>query len=155
MPSHLKAFCAAVAAGTMGGGGPWLLLSIPLAIDRLGTIGLLDAIRVMLAPLLFGAPFALLGMLTVGLGATRVLHHISRESILSYLAVGAIGGAIIALLFVLILSGELTEYPLFAIFSVLGGAGASLTWGRHRMRLKRVREEVKDAPANPIHDLLF
>ncbi|WP_271078865.1 hypothetical protein [Aurantiacibacter sp. MUD61] len=155
MPSHLKAFGVAVAAGTMAGGGPWLLLSIPLAIDRLGTIGLLDAIRVMLAPLLFGAPFALLGMLTVGLGATRLLHHNSRESMLSYLAAGVIGGAIIALLFVLILSGELTEYPLFAIFSVLGGAGASLTWGRHRMRLKRLREKARAEPANPIHDLLF
>ncbi|KLE34520.1 hypothetical protein [Aurantiacibacter luteus] len=143
------------------GGGLFLIASVPIGIGMMTDGELAHGLLVALLPLLIAAGGTCAGMVFVGLPATSLIMEEPPETRRRYERVGALGGAVLPTLALIIVEGS---DPLFVgvggfflgCFGALAGLTAGSVWGRWRESLaQRPAATTPAAPINPIHDLLF
>lgn len=153
----VAAFFRALGAGTLIGGVPWLIVTVPFGLGffAYGEIG--GGVTVIAMPLVVAGVVTLLAMTVFGLPLTAFLAEHGEECPRRYELAGAVSGFCIPLT-VLIATSDISVLAqgfayLFAANGALAGFAAAASWGRYRQRRATPAAEV-DTP-NPIHDLLF
>jgi|GEM_PF-1458297 len=148
----MAAFLRALLAGTLAGGLPMLVFSLPLASAALE--GGLETWAFALMPIWITAIITLAAMLIIGLSLTAVLHRFSRECWHTYTACGVIFGAAIPFLTLLIMDGSWESGLFFAAPGALAGTACGFVWGRWR-RAVAAAKTPSDHPTNPYHDMIY
>lgn len=160
-PSCALAFSRAVLIGAAVGTAPYTVMTGLIALDLSEHNDPLSTLTLAIAPLIIGLPICLVGMLAIGIPATTWLRQRDAESLKAYGAVGAVGGAVLALIPTFIFVGGLDWQAVVILCpgGALAGLAASYVWSRHRMRLLQFQQasdtDSTDSTPNPIHDLLF
>ena len=151
------AFRTAVLAGTMAGGGPFLLVTLPGGIVTMLRGDILAGLLLALFPVIVTALLTLIGMTLVALPLTALLRRTGRERKAFYVLAGAATAVPLALLATAALTGTgaaLSSFGLFFAYAgALAGAVTGTVWGDWRMTMQA--ETDPDRPTNPIHDLIY
>ena len=153
------AFIRAIGLGTLVGGGPWLLLTLPIGFV-FAVSGEIGGLMLAIFPVLIAGGVTFASMTVIGLPLTAFLEQRGAESERIYAAAGAGAGAIIPMIVLTLLYGsdlwfEGVAYAL-AFGGMLAGLTTALSWANHRDRLRAEREEAEAEPEpNPIHDLIY
>ena len=132
MRDDIGNFFAAVRRGTLTGGGPFMLLTVPIAIFDIGASDPLHAVLVALSPLMISAGIVLTACVVIGLPVTWLFATLRIESVENYTAAGAFGGVALPISLA-ILSGDIGKGGEFvAILGIFAGAMTGYRWGRWR-----------------------
>jgi len=135
----MGAFFRAVLIGTLAGATPPLLITIPLALISLDDGGfngtLLSSLMIGIAPLLVTFPIVLACCLCVGLPAVAILRRCKRESASNYVALGCIGGGIVPIILLWIMSTPDMWEPTsnvwwLALLGTFSGGVTATSWAR-------------------------
>ena len=148
----LFAFTRAWMFGTFAAALPAVLLfAVPFSV-ALFDIGGFDpqALTLLLVPVLVSGSVTLAGMVAIGLPLTAILARRGRECPRIYVACGSGAGAFLPLALCLVL-GSWGAGLFFAVFGMLAGTTAALSWGRWRISL---RHDAKPRE-NPFHDMIY
>ncbi|GGD63166.1 hypothetical protein GCM10011411_24330 [Aurantiacibacter arachoides] len=105
------------------------------------------------SPLIFTSLLSITGMVLVMLPATVFLSAHHCETLENHTLCGLVGGAVIGVLFAIVLGNDSYGLLIFGALGAISGLPASGVWGRHRM--KPSNSHRSSSRSNPVHDLLF
>jgi hypothetical protein len=127
--------------GSVAGGGPFMLLTVPIAVlDRPWTEPVMN-FWVAILPLAICAAFVFSALLCLGLPLTAFLSHVGRERADTY----ALGGAVLGALLPIPASyatGDGGAGIFFAIPGTISGLVTAMVWGRWRENLAAAQSET-------------
>ena len=141
MRDAISALIRAVFWGSLTGGGPFLLLTIPIAITGVTDAPAGEIAVVALMPILIAGAVTAPAVIFLGLPLTALLAYLGRETQGTYVAVGAGFGLLIATGLSQHLFGGWAG-AFLALFGTAAGAAAAGTWGSWR-------ERIADQQAHP------
>lgn len=131
MTGSIKAFARAVWLGALTGGGPFLLLTVPLAIATFSQDRWSDTLFVAPLPVLIAGAVVLAAMVLFGLPLTAWLTRQYSETVQAYATFGISLG--IAIPFVVFTAMESVGAGMFfAVPGAFAGFVAARSWGRWR-----------------------
>ena len=152
MKEAVVAFARAVGWGSLVGGAPFMILTIPVALSLLGELAadnVREALIIAISPLIYAAVPTLAGALLIGLPLTAWLHSMGREGVTIYSLAGLSGGIAIAFIFAFAMNGPGSEVwgitAFLAIPSILAGTTTATIWGQWRERAVNARAEADQA----------
>jgi hypothetical protein len=141
MKEAVVAFARAVGWGSLVGGAPFMILTIPIAFLVGGgphTDDVPAALFIAISPLILAAVPTIAGALLIGLPLTAWLGARSRESVTIYSLAGLCGGIALPLVFAIATTGTGSEVwgviALLAIPGMLAGTTTGTIWGQWRKR---------------------
>jgi hypothetical protein len=133
--ANAMAFFKAVAIGGIAGGGPFMLLTVPLGIDSLidsqVEVSILEAVYVMALPVLISIPVVLAFSIVIGLPLTIAFCKAGVDKGAHYVAAGTIFGAA-PFVVASTMTPDATPLLVLSVFGALAGSASGWTWGRHR-----------------------
>lgn len=132
---NYRAFIRSVLAGSLAAASPGLLFTVPLGLVMLFDFddpnGGLQALPLLVSPLVVSLPCVLAASTVLGLPLTLLLSALGRERGELYVALGMLLGAGPFLLAAFIMEGG-SAFGMIAVLGALGGGVAGWVWGRHR-----------------------
>jgi hypothetical protein len=151
MSNGFVAFAKALWCGALVSGGPFLLLTVPIAVEGATLVDPLSLLFTAAIPVLISAVVTLAAMVAIGLPFTAIARHLQCESVALYAFVGAAFGFLIAFLFLMAISSDPLNVQgmLLIVPGILAGGTTAYVWGRWRIAQVSRTEHI--AP-NRIHD---
>ena len=140
MTSAARACLRATFWGSMTGGGPFLIITIPFGISISKSGDLLGTLVVALLPLIVSGTVVTGAFILFGLPLTAVLARGEDEDATTYAAAGAGLGMLLPLTFAVYHGGFVAGLVL-ALPGGLAGLVTSLIWGRWR-EARRTSQET-------------
>lgn len=135
MTGSIKAFARAVVVGACAGGGPFLLFTLPIALDRIGRNGFDEILFVATLPIQIAGATVFAAMILCGLPLTAWLAREEREDPQTYAAIGiGLGIAIPIVVFTALDSTGLGFF--FAGPGSFAGFVTARSWGRWREKIR-------------------
>jgi hypothetical protein len=131
MTNAILAFARAVLWGSLAGGGPFLLLTVPVAIES-PQWGRPEAIWIAAMPIAIAAAVVALAAAFFGVPLTAWLARQDDESRLAYVIAGLGVGALLPIALVAMLFGDAEAGAFLAIPGAFAGAVTGASWGRWR-----------------------
>ena len=141
MKEPLRNFAMAVLWGTTAGGGPFLLLTVPVALVEMYRLPHW-ALYFATVPLLVAGLATMMAMLIIGVPLTLWLRHRGLEQCAIYTLLGANTGLVLP-----ILLGWITDEPMGFYLSfpgLIAGTAAAYRWGRWREERNGSSEKTND-----------
>ena len=135
MNADIRSFARSVAAGTIVGGGPFMLLTVPLAImdgfqPMTGKPNLTGDLYLAVLPILVSLATVLFGSIVIGIPSTIILRKRRLENRRRYVIIGVAAGFLIPLLGLIVAGAEwgiAAEWGLLGSFS---GYVTAFTWSK-------------------------
>jgi len=156
-----NAFLRAWAAGTLAGGGPVMLMTVPMGVWSIAGGHVFSGLFLAVLPLLIAGAATLTAMVVIGLPITALLHSKKKECPRIYGLAGAIFGFIIPPIVLVTFENAdevfSTASAIFCIFGALAGTVTAVIWGRFRKEMNSTTNPyaAEEAQPNPIHDLIY
>ena len=147
----VRPFLLAWLAGTLAGGGPMLVFTLPMLENWTAEYPLMS-VWIAFLPVWIASAITLASMLAIGLPATVMLRHFQHESLACYTKLGLVFGALVPSLIGLALFRSIEPLPFFAIPGILAALACAQVWGRWRCAIHPAAAERRDD--NPFHDLI-
>jgi hypothetical protein len=156
MNDGVKTFARAVWWGGVAGGGPFMILTVPMMLFSLSEIAPSDALSALFfafLPLVIASVGTLAGMLAVGLPLTAMMRGNKPEAAYPYSLAGMGAGFVIPYLIFAFATGWSIEIAVGGLFlavpGLLAGTTAATMWGAWR---EQVTADVADTIAHPRPD---
>jgi len=132
MSKSAKAFVRAAWWGALAGGGPFMVLTVPVAIGAMDEAAFVEPIYIALLPLLIAGSATLAGLVVIGLPLTWLLHRLRKESRKAYILLGGAAGFALPGVVLGFMEGAMGASVLLGIPGVLAGAVSGYVWGTWR-----------------------
>lgn len=155
MTKGFVAFAKAIWWGALVSGGPFLLLTVPFAIEGGTMLGSSSLLYAAALPVLISVVVTLIAMVSIGLPFTAIARHLQCENVALYTFVGAAVGAAfgfaIPFILLIVVSSDTVDVTGFLLIvpGILAGGTAGYVWGRWRVAESSASDPI--AP-NRIHD---
>jgi hypothetical protein len=136
----IKSFCKAVGAGTIAGGGPYLFLTVPLAVGDLfspidGTPNVFRDLYLAGLPVLVALALVLSGSIVIGIPTAMILRK-GPDQLGRYVLIGITTGLLIPLLGSRVAGAEWGPAVGMGIFGAVSGGVTALTWSKATQKQK-------------------
>jgi hypothetical protein len=160
MINAIKPMCRAVCWGALAGGGPFLIITVPVSLAALfdDSLGAEKPLVLFFAvsPLLCAALASFAGLVFIGMPLTTYLHRLGEESARTYRAAGLGFGFLLPLLVAALLTGFSGDlFPFGLLFAALGAAAGRTTaavWGSWRESIAAGHKTESTDHPNRYHD---
>jgi hypothetical protein len=127
MKKAISPFVRAVFWGTVAGGGPFMLLTGAIAVSMEWQW---NSLLLFFMPAMIAGAVVTLAMLLLGLPLTALLAHLKRENRNTYVLAGALLGALLPLVPVLLTGDNFGGF--LTIPGAIAGTATAAVWGRWR-----------------------
>jgi hypothetical protein len=130
-----SSFLKAVAAGTIAGGGPYLLFTVPVAIadafePMTGKLNIAGDLYLAALPVLVALPLVLFGSIVIGIPTAMILRRNNWEDLRHYVLIGATTGFLIPVAGLIVAGAEWGPMVGFGAYGAFSGGITGLTWSR-------------------------
>lgn len=137
----IRSFCKAVAAGTIAGGGPYLFITVPLAVGDLfkpinRKPAVLSDLYLASLPLLVALVLVLFGSIAIGIPTIAILRRTNSDKSGRCVLVGVTGGLLIPLLGLLSTGVEWRQALGIGALGAVSGGVTALTWWKTTQKLQ-------------------
>lgn len=128
---HVWGFVKAVAAGSLAGAAPMMLMTVPIGLFMAlqGTWSeVLVGLRIMFLPLMVSTPVVLVSSVLIGIPTFLLLRRKGLETPTAYAVAGAVMGIVVTICFDLVAGGEASG--LLLNLGALAGGVTGWSWWR-------------------------
>jgi len=140
MKDAILGLARALLWGSVIGGAPFLLLTVPVVLADIGQAPVGVALLAMFMPILIAGAVTAPAIILLGLPLTALLAHLRRETPGLYITAGFGLGLVIPIGIVLYLGGDWSG-AFLSIPGAAAGAAAAGTWGNWREKVADTRPE--------------
>ena len=132
----MRDFIKAVLVGSIAGGSPFLLFTIPLALTFLfepdfGEVEIVGSVWLAIAPAVIAMLFVQPSSLIIGLPLTAILTRRDQESVTAYAFAGGASGTLIILAFLAITDSMVVSWA--CLIGTFSGAVTGHVWAISRV----------------------
>lgn len=138
MKSNLYQLTRAVGWGALVGGGPYMVMTLPIGLIGLFNSEILRGLYFAFIPLVIALAVTLSAAVLIGLPLTAILHHLHRESRLVYGSSGVLFGIAIPLIFLLLTEDNTTVGIIMALSGGVAGMTTGTLWGGWREKVTAI-----------------
>lgn len=130
--TQITSFSKAVAAGTVAGGGPYLFVTVPLAVGELlaGELDISRSLYLATLPLIVALVLVLSGSVIVGIPTAIILSRRHWETLGRYVLIGATAGVLIPFVGLLLMGGEWDSALAMGILGAFSGSVTAFVWAK-------------------------
>ena len=144
MKDGILAFVRAVSWGSLAGGGPFLIITVPISLQT-SEWWQTEALWLAVMPMVVAAAVVALTATFLGLPLTAWLARQQDEDRMTYVVAGLGSGILVPIALVLALFGDWEMGAILAIPGAFAGTVTGTSWGRWREKVA-ARRDAENPP---------